>query len=273
MIEFSLNHVTVAKSGFVEFLDIAVAAGCSNIELRNDLQQPLFSGLTAQNAGQLARQKGLKIAAIAQLENFNSWDELRATRAKSLIQMACDSGAEGISLIPGNNLKRGELERDGQRWYDKLLTSMENLAPLLRKASLTGFVEPLGFETASLKHKASLVQAMEELGLQDTFKLVHDTFHHALAGERALFPEYTGIVHVSGVSDRRIKYENMQDEHRGFVNADDRLGNIQQLSALRKRGYDGPISLEVFSPEAHELENPVEDIKATISYINVSLAN
>ena len=83
------------------------------------------------------------------------------------------------------------------------------------------------------------------------FKLVHDTFHHHLAGGGPIFPEHTGIVHISGVVDPALKPEEMQDGHRILVDADDRLGNIEQIRALLDAGYDGAFSYEPFSPEVH----------------------
>ena len=40
---------------------------------------------------------------------------------------------------------------------------------------------------------------------RDAFRLVHDTFHHHLAGEAAIFPELTGLVHISGVDDPALR--------------------------------------------------------------------
>ncbi|MCJ8518633.1 putative xylose isomerase-like sugar epimerase [Pseudorhizobium tarimense] len=61
------------------------------------------------------------------------------------------------------------------------------------------------------------------------FRLLHDTFHHHLAGESEFFPEYTGIVHMSGVSEQQIDVEQVCDEHRILVDDDDRLGNVAQI--------------------------------------------
>ncbi|MGO4139887.1 hypothetical protein ACEQ6A_36365, partial [Rhizobium brockwellii] len=48
---------------------------------------------------------------------------------------------------------------------------------------IIGLVEPLGFEICSLRSKTEAAEEIRELGAESTFRLVHDTFHHHLAGE------------------------------------------------------------------------------------------
>lgn len=59
--------------------------------------------------------------------------------------------------------------------------------------------------------------------------MVHDTFHHHLAGEGQFFPEFTGLVHISGVADEGVLASEMRDPHRVFVDASDKLGNVSRL--------------------------------------------
>jgi 2-keto-myo-inositol isomerase len=113
---------------------------------------------------------------------------------------------------------------------------------------MVALFEPLGFETSSLRSKAETV---ESLGAAGRFKLVHDTFHHHLAGGGPIFPEHTGIVHVSGVVDPALAVSDMRDAHRILLDGRDNLGNAAQIAELRAAGYAGPISFEAFVPEIH----------------------
>ena len=106
----------------------------------------------------------------------------------------------------------------------------------------------------------------------DGFKLVHDTFHHTLAHGEALFPDHTGIVHVSGVTDQTVTVAQMQDQHRVLVDRADRLGNIDQLAALAALGWTGPVSFEAFSPLVHASITPSADLSASIAFIRDGLA-
>ncbi len=138
---------------------------------------------------------------------------------------------------------------------------------MLAEAEITALVEPLGFERASLRHKSEAINAIEFVGGQNQFKIVHDTFHHFLAGENEFFPEWTGIVHISGVTDRSISPRKMEDEHRALVDAQDRLGNVAQLQALLAAGYSGPISIEAFSPKVQSIDDPTRALATSIEFI------
>jgi len=133
-------------------------------------------------------------------------------------------------------------------------------------------IEPLGFEICSLRSKAEAVEAIAAVGGADTFKLVHDTFHHYLAGGGAIFPEHTGIVHVSGVTDTSVAVSDLRDGHRVLVDANDRLGNVGQIRALREAGYRGPISFEPFAASVHALADFKAPLRASMQFITAGVA-
>ena len=129
-------------------------------------------------------------------------------------------------LVPSNDGAPPD-RLDRRRWR----RSRAILAP----RGLVGLVEPLGFATSALRRKSEAVAAIDAVGGRDVFRLVHDTFHHHLAGEAALFPAATGLVHISGVDDPALAAAAMRDADRGLVTADDRIGNIAQIQALLRR--------------------------------------
>ena len=132
---------------------------------------------------------------------------------------------------------------------------------------LIGMVEPLGFEICALRYKAEAVEGIEAVGGKGRFKLVHDTFHHTLAHGGPLFPDHTGIVHVSGVVDQEVGINDMRDPHRVLVTKGDRLGNVEQIAALQAAGWSGPVSFEAFSPEIHALADPASALRASMDLI------
>ena len=100
---------------------------------------------------------------------------------------------------------------------------------------------------------------------------MHDTFHHHLAGETAIFPALTGLVHISGVADPEVRVTDMRDSHRVLVTAADRLGNIAQIQALLAAGYRGTFSFEPFAAEVQALAGPEEAIGASMALIREGL--
>jgi 2-keto-myo-inositol isomerase len=260
--------MTVARKSFAETLDIAAALGCVGVELRNDLPQPLFDGLPPEAAGERVRRKGLRLLALAEVKRFNDWSADKAAEALALMKIARAAGAEAVSLIPRND---GQGMGNGERQAN-LRVALKELKPMLEDHGLTGLVEPLGFPVCALRYKAEAVEAIEALGAKGRFRLVHDTFHHTLAGGGPLFPEHTGIVHISGVVDPAVAVADMTDAHRVLVTDADRLGNVAQLRALEAAGYAGPVSFEAFAPEVHALADPAAEIARSFEFIRSRLA-
>jgi 2-keto-myo-inositol isomerase len=263
MMFFALNHMTVARLGYVQLLDLAVALGCIGVEVRNDLPQPLFDGMTPGKAGTLARERGLRLLAVAEVKRFNDWSDTKAQEALALIKIAQAAGADAVSLIPRNdNLGMGNGERQAA-----LRVALKALKPMLEDHGLIGLVEPLGFEICALRQKSEAVDAIEAIGGKGLFKLVHDTFHHALAQSDAFFPDHTGIIHISGVADPSLTLSRMTDADRILVNQEDVLGNTNQISALQSAGYTGPLSFEAFAPSVHALTDPGSALRTSMDLI------
>lgn len=263
MLPIALNHMTAASFSFPALLELCERLGCVGVEVRNDLTTKLFDGLSADHAGAAARRNGLRILAVAEVKQFNNWSERKRAEAADLMAIAVAAGAEAISLIPRNDgMGLGNGERQAN-----LRLALREMKSMLQAHRLTGLVEPLGFESCTLRHKAEAVDAIEAVGGGDCFKLVHDTFHHHLAGGGALFPDHTGIVHLSGVTDPALATSEMRDEHRVLVDERDRLGNIEQINGLVEAGFSGPFSIEAFAPEVHNSATLGEDIARSFEFV------
>jgi 2-keto-myo-inositol isomerase len=260
--------MTVARLSFRELVALSRQLGCVGIEVRNDLPQPLFDGMDPAEAGAHVRDTGLRLLAVAEVKRFNDWSPDKEAEALALIRIARAAGAEAVSLIPRNdNLGMGNGERQAN-----LRVALKALKPLLEDHNLVGMVEPLGFEICALRYKSEAVEGIEAIGGKGRFKLVHDTFHQTLAHGGPLFPEHTGIIHVSGVVDQQIGINDMRDPHRVLVTQADRLGNVEQIAALQAAGWNGPVSYEAFSPEVHAHADPAGELARSFAFIRQGLA-
>lgn len=268
MLSFALNHMSVPALPCDALLALAARLGCVGVELRNDLARPLFDGLPPATVRARASELGLRIVGLSQVYPFNTWSDRVRDEVEALIGHALACGAETISLIPRNDGQGiGEGERQGN-----LRLALRAIKPLLEQHGMVALVEPLGFDTSSLRAKSEAVDMIQSLNAAGCFKLVHDTFHHHLAGGGAAFPDHTGIVHVSGVIDRNLAIPEMRDEHRVLVDGEDRLGNIAQIAELCAAGYAGPISFEAFSPVVHALPDPEAALSQSIAFIKRGVA-
>ena len=255
---FALNHMVCPGLDPAAFFGLASGLGIASVEIRNDLAgNAILGGMPAAQMRALADAAGIRILSINALQRFDDWTPARADEATALAAYARTCGAEALVLVPCN---------DGSR-PGGLAAALRGLQPILAAAGVTGLIEPLGFATSSLRLKADAVAAIDAVEARATFRLVHDTFHHALSGEPRLYPDRTGLVHVSGVSDPRLAIADMRDAHRGLVDADDRLDNVGQVNALLAGGYDGAISFEPFAPAVHALTDPTEAIRRSMARI------
>ena len=268
MLPFALNHMTAPNLDWQAFIDLSADLGCVGVEFRNDLAGPLFGGEDPAFVGAAARVKGLRFLALAEVKMFNDWSDAKRAEAESLMQIAVAAGAEAVSLIPRND----GVATDRAQSRAVMTVALRELLPMLRAHGLRAMVEPLGFEVCSLRYKSDLVDVIESLGGTDTYKIVHDTFHHHLAGGGPIFPHHTGIVHISGVTDPTVTVADMRDGHRVLVDAADRLGNIAQIAALQEQGYTGPISFEPFAASVHALRDPKQALTASMNFIRSGLA-
>jgi len=266
---FAINHIMAPELDIEAFFALARSLNLHHVEIRNDIDgQAISDGTSPETIRSAAKAAGVEILSINALQRFNDWTPQRAEEAEALADYAERCGANALVLVPVND---GSGRANGER-QGNLRNSLRELTSILSGHKLTGLVEPLGFEICSLRSKKEAVEAINALNLSDRFKVVHDTFHHFLAGEPDVFPTQTGLVHVSGVTDTTLGVNAMLDAHRVLVDEADRLANVAQLSTLLASGYSGAVSFEPFSVSVQKDPNLRSKLAASIDFINRHLA-
>ncbi|WP_372527852.1 TIM barrel protein [Piscinibacter sp.] len=264
-IRFAINRISAPRIPFAEFAAMIRRLGVEAIEIRNDLPGvELVDGTRALDIAAAAKANGLVVRSINALQRFEQFDAEREAEARDLIKYAAESGTQALVLCPTNSRKDA---RTPEQRHADLVNALRQLKPMLDAAGLVGLVEPLGFEECAVRRKSQAVRAFEEVGAGNTFRLVHDTFHHHLAGEGLFFPEWTGLIHISGVEDKTIDASQMRDSHRVLVGSADRLGNIAQLRTLLAAGYTGYASFEPFAEEIAAAKDIEARLKASMVYL------
>ncbi|MGV8937849.1 MAG: TIM barrel protein [Allorhizobium sp.] len=262
--QFALNHMTAPKLTVPEFFKLARSLGLTAVEIRNDLEgNAMLDGTAPDEIRREAEAAGIEIVSINALQRFNEWTMTRKAEAEALIAYAHDCGARALVLVPTND---GSGQVEGER-QEGLKMALAALKPLLQEAGVIGLIEPLGFTVCSLRSKREAAEAIAAVGGEGVFKLVHDTFHHHLAGEPDLFPAMTGLVHISGVNDPDVTVADMLDSHRVLVDGDDRIDNAGQIRALIAAGYEGPFSFEPFADSVHASSDQKAAVAASIKYL------
>ncbi|MGH7152427.1 MAG: TIM barrel protein [Acetobacteraceae bacterium] len=257
--QYALNHSIAPDRRFREFARIARAVDLADVEIRNDLPGIEIADRTpAAVVRRVAEDAGVRIATINALQRFDEWDDVRAGEARRLASYARECGVGALVLCPVNDTadSRTPMQRDAD-----LRRALKALLPILRDAGISGLVEPLGFPQSALRTKSAALAAIGDVGAGEVFSLLHDSFHHFLSGETEFYPAQTGLVHISGVDDRRLSRADMKDEDRVLVGPDDALDTVGQLRALVRGGYRGLISVETFAPRIQA----IADLGAALS--------
>ena len=260
---FALNHMAAPRLDLADFFALARSLGLSEVEIRNDLAgNAILDGTAAASVRALAGEAGVAIVSINALQRFNEWTAEREREAIVLADYAQACGAKALVLVPVND---GSGRANGER-QGNLRLALKALKSILSSRGI------IGFEICSLRSKQEAAEAIRALDAGSTFRLVHDTFHHYLAGQPAVFPEMTGLAHISGVIDAAVSVADMRDPHRVLVDRDDRLGNVAQIRALLAGGYAGQFSFEPFALAVHALASPGEALAESMEFITAELA-
>jgi 2-keto-myo-inositol isomerase len=264
-ISFALNQIIMPNSSFKEFVFLAKKLDLQAIEIRNDVATNLIKENQPYQVKDFCEENSLEILTINALQKFNIWNNDRSKEFVELCDYANKAKINGIVLVPLND---GSITNEKEQ--AKLLEdSLKNIASILQDYNLISLVEPLGFRQSSLRNKSIATKVIENINTTK-LKILHDTFHHALSDENDFFPSLTGLVHVSGVSNKYVNTE-LTDDHRSIIDENDILENIIQIKKFSDSGYQGFFSFEPFANSLIQSNNVFESTKKTFDFIKSHL--
>jgi len=266
--QLGLNRVTKPQIPLPEFLKFAADSGFQFVEVRNDFtEKGVLDGLSQADLDKAFKAAGVKCLSINAVYPFDSAAHLKENLAKlkGLIAESKKIANPAIVFCPLNDAadKRTSAQR-----AEELVAALDAYGPLLAEAKITGLIEPLGFEVCSLRTKKAALAGVAKSKYPQVYKLVHDTFHHYLAGETEFFPAETGLIHVSGVLAGKAK-SAIVDDDRLLVTKDDIMDNKGQVATLLARGCKAPVSYEPFSPRVRATELPElkKQLKESVKFL------
>ena len=261
-ISFALNQILFPDSPFKNFISFSKKLNVKAIEIRNDIKTNLIEENDPIKISNICEENSIKILSINALQKFNFWNKDREKELIFLCKYADKANIDSIVLVPLNDGSINSAKEQIQLFEQ----SLKNILKIINDFDLFGLVEPLGFSHSSLRFKSLAVKVINSLQ-SNKLKIVHDTFHHALAGENEFFPSLTGLVHISGVSNT---YKNIKllDSHRSIIDEKDMLANIKQIRKLCNSNYKGFFSLEPFSNTLMREKNIFKIVKNSFNYID-----
>ncbi len=265
---FCINRKIAPSLTLPQFFKLVSQLGIHNVELRNDMPSGrVTDDLSGDEVKALARESGIRIVTINALYPFNQLNEEVLQRTRQLLSDAQAVGAESLVLCPLN---------DGTPISAAdTVSALKTLSPLFAEAGIQGLVEPLGFPQSSLRSATQAQTLIHEAGVP--FSLLIDTFHHHLfedaeqTFEQEIDIQQIGLVHLSGVTDPR-PVNQLTDEERIMLSAEDRLRSKQQVERLEKMGYTGLYAFEPFSSVMNSWQEAdiAREIRDSIQLLNHS---
>lgn len=264
-IRFSLNHTCAPQLSLPRFITLAVGAGVTAVEIRNDIEGREFADGTP--AAELRAQldaAGLAVASVNALQRFNDWSPAREAEARALVAYTAALGAPGLVLCPRHDEGNGWTEAEAER---NLREGLRRLRPILRDHDVTGYVEPLGMRGSTMKRQDMAVAAVTDIDGWDAYQLCYDTFQFFRCGDTQLFPQHVGLAHMSGISRTDLGPGDLTEPDRGLIFVDDRVGNVAQLRKLAEAGYGGFVSMEPFSPAVQTDPSLQGHLRASLEYV------
>ena len=200
-----LNRIIKPQIPLEEFLKFTADLGIKYVEVRNDFtDKGILDGLSDAVLQKAFKEHGIKALTINALYPFEDVKVLKENieKLRGLIAEAKRINCPQIVLCPLNDAtdKRNPAQR-----ADELVTALNAYGPIFAQAKMIGLIEPLGFEISSLRTKKAALEGIAKSNHPQSYKLLHDTFHHYLGGESEFFPKETAIVHVSGLLPGKTK--------------------------------------------------------------------
>lgn len=263
---FALNHIVAPRLDYRSFFDLAVKVGLTAVELRNEMDgNAIKDGTPPKAIRQAARERNLTILTINALRRFNDRNGASHSDAQTLVSYARDCGAEAVVICPVNDPAFRSSHPDRIK---KIQEALFELKPVFLDAGVRGLIEVVGFASSSLSLKREAVEAIDAVDGNEVFQLVHDSFHHYLAADMDIYPDRTGLVHISGVATD-IAPKN--DTPRILVDERDIMRTTEQMAILLDGGYENFFSFEPFAPSVQNAADIAVLLSASARFIEKRL--
>ncbi len=249
---YSTNAFT--QCGLVEALEKIADLGFSGVEIMCDqphLYPPEYDAAQLERLRDLLKKLDLCVTNLNSFTLFAvgntylpSWIEsdpqrrqIRVSHTRQCLQIARTLGCKNISVPPGGPLD-GQSRDEAMALFHK---GLEEVIPLAEELKVKLLVEPE--PDLLIERSAEFISFIKDVR-SPAVGINFDIGHFFCAGERpeAAFEdlfEWVGHVHVEDIGQSRI--------HHHLVPGDGAIDFGAVFSAMKRLGYDGDMSLELYT--------------------------
>jgi 2-keto-myo-inositol isomerase len=237
-LEIGLNLATIMTTPLETALEAAGRAGFRLVELR---APAVAAHLESHSTGELAARiaaAGLRTLSLNSVEGFDLPGAKEAFRQQA--EWAAAVGCPHVIVVPARSaMAAGHADR-----LRRAAEAVARLDPLAKEAGVRMAVEFLGFADSTIR---TLAEAAEVAAASPRADLVIDTFHLGAAPVRGEPVDRLAIVHLADL--RPGAHPEAAADADRCLPGEGTLGMARTLADLAASGFDGPVSVELFSPE------------------------
>ena len=251
----ALHGCSIMHTNLVTDIEVAKEAGYDALEIwAPKLERYLDIGYEVE---ELVPEMGsLKTSMISPLYGI----ERQGAKEREELNRRCERVAKAAKILGCRNMQAIAMDPTDWKWpvlKSRVASSLAELADIAAPFGVTIALEPV---VVAPLH--TLAQSLEVIEAADrkNIGLVVDIFHLLAAGASwdeiaALDPALIANAHIGDATER--KGEEWTDDDRGALPGDGIAPLKEGIDAVRRTGFDGTWSVEVYSPYHWEVK-PLE---------------
>ena len=245
------NGATSMKADLATDIACAAEAGFSGVEIWGAKLTEYLKKNSPESLKEIFHKHKVEPLSINSLEQATlsegaKWQEIQKRMAE-LSRLAAVIGAKRVIVVPS---PLGPQWQDRTRMLAKTVESLKILSKIAKDEGALGCFEMLGFGDCSVNTLALATDLVKQVD-HPNMGLTLDTFHYYVGSSTvdmiAAVPKgKLFMVHINDSQD--LPKAQLQDSNRMFPGE----GSIPLDSifgALKKAGYGGPVSIELFNPQ------------------------
>ncbi|KAF2958582.1 hypothetical protein AS159_02530 [Thermotoga sp. Ku-13t] len=248
-LKLAFNGATTIRASLAEDIVCAKRAGFEMLEIWKSKLFDMIKNGGVETVKRLFEQNVLKPVTINSIEQatFSSREE-KLDECEKLCELANMLNVEAIVVVPG--FVRGRL--DEATIVKESVEVLKQMASIARRFNVKLGFEFLGFSDCSVNTLTLAWKIVEQVG-EDNVGLIVDTCHFFAGGSKLESLEQIDaskiiIVHVNDLP----KLEGVKDSDR-LMPGDGILPLRDFFKTLKKIGYSGPVSVELFNERYWQL--------------------
>jgi 2-keto-myo-inositol isomerase len=252
--KLSLNGATTMKADLATDVQAAAAAGFDYVEIWAAKLREFLKSHSISDLKKLFDEGGVKPLSIGCIEHITFSDSAAyaqiRTECEELAAIAEAIACPYIVVVPGTLPPGGLSSYEVIEETVRVLRELASIAERHRVALAFEFLGQKDCSVQTLELANEIVQKVN----RPNIGLVVDSFHFYVGGSTirmidALDPKRLFIFHINDAED--LPLDQLADAHRLLPG----LGTLklkEMIEALKRIGYDGVASVEVFRPEYWE---------------------